>query len=348
MGVTFARSGLLSRRSVLRILFVFAFLVLVASWHLLYTSELPKRDPTFGVLLRPEEPKYAIATFLTGDSQRPTENEDESVTDSYSVAARVLTYQILHANETRCSDSSIPFLVLVTNTVSDKTKKQLEADGAKVVPVDDIPLRWWIRTGVTRWADQFTKLRLFEMIEYDRILFLDADTLITRPIDGIFSEPNIRTPYKTLLDRKGNMKSDELQLLPSEYVFAARSDNALTGEREHPFPPLPTNVFSAGFWVAAPSLELFNYLLSMMNHYRRFDPHTMEQSLLNFAFRRDAGMPWVELDYRWSSTWPNDKDVEGGVATLHEKLWDRGPDDLRRRWEDARMDMEAFYESANG
>jgi alpha-N-acetylglucosamine transferase len=183
------------------------------------------------------------------------------------------------------------------------------------------------------------------MIEYDRILFIDADTLITRPIDAIFDEPNIRTPYSTLLDRKKRIKSDEIGLLPAEYVFAARSDNALTGERDHPFPPLPTNVFSAGFWVAAPSLEMFDYLISVMNHYRRFDPHTMEQSLLNYAFRRDAAMPWVELDYHWSATWPSVRDVEGGVATLHEKFWSTGPDELREKWQDARRNMEAYYDA---
>jgi alpha-N-acetylglucosamine transferase len=313
---------------------------LVAIWYFLSLLSSPIRDPSFGVLDRPLEPRYAIATFLTGD---PASQDDED--DDYFIATRVLTYQLLHANETRCHDPTIPFEVIVTSTVSQKKIDQLISDGAIVRRVEDIPLRWWIKTGVTRWADQFTKLRLFEMTQYDRILFIDADTLITRPVDAIFDEPSIRAPYSALLNRKKAVKSDEIGVLPAEYVFAARSDNALTGERDHPFPPLPTNVFSAGFWVAAPSLDMFQYLLSVMNHYRRFDPHTMEQSLLNYAFRRDASMPWIELDYQWSATWPNEKDVEGNVATLHEKFWSTGPDELQGKWQHARRRMEAYYDT---
>jgi alpha-N-acetylglucosamine transferase len=340
--MTLRASGIWSRKSYFKVLVVFVCFVFGASWHLFYASPTHVRDPDFGLLQRPERPRHAIATFLTGNSKEP--ESAKSAEDYYTIAARILTYQLLHANETRCSDSSIPFLVLVTSTVSNETRSQLESDGATVVPVQDIPLRWWIKTGVTRWADQFTKLRLFEMVEYDRILFIDADTLITRPIDGIFNEPNILTPYKSLLNRKNTIKSDEDNLLPGEYVFAARSDNAYTGERDHPFPPLPTTIFSAGFWLAAPSREMFSYLLSVMTHYRRFDPHTMEQSLLNYAFRREASMPWIELDYRWSATWPNSKDVDGKVASLHEKFWSTGPEDIRNKWEDVRKAMEVYYE----
>lgn len=323
------------------VIHIFASLFAVAAiWYFLTVRSSPVRDPNFGALDRPIKPEYVIATFLTGKSNSQADEDND-----YFIATRVLTYQLLHANETRCHDPTIPFLVMVTSTVSKKKRDQLVLDGATVKLVEDIPLRWWVKTGVTRWVDQFTKLRLLEMTEYDRILFIDADTLITRPLDEIFNDPNIRAPYPAQLQRKKTIKSDEMALLPAEYVFAARSDNALTGGRDHPFPPLPTNVFSAGFWVAAPSLAMFQYLLSVMNHYRRFDPHTMEQSLLNSAFRRDGAMPWVELDYRWSATWPGEKDVEGSVATLHEKFWSTGPDRLREKWQDARRSMEAYHDA---
>ena len=84
------------------------------------------------------------------------------------------------------------------------------------------------------------------MVEYERILFLDADSPITRPLDGIFEEPVVQSPYKPLLDRAAEVKSDEKQL-PAHYMFAARSDNHMTGQREHPFPPMQTDAFSTGF-----------------------------------------------------------------------------------------------------
>ena len=284
--------------------------------------------------------RFAIATFLTKSAETPNDGTDLDA-DPYYIATRVLAYQLLHAPETRCN-RSISFVVLVTSAVSEKAKQQLRLDGAKVVEAKDIPLRWWIKTGVTRWKDQFTKLRLFEMIEYDRILLIDADTLIQSKIDGIFQELEVQRPVKTLSSRP--TKTDEFPL-PESFIFAARSDNAFTGERNHSFPPLQTESFSAGFFMIAPSPELFEYLLSVMSHYRRFDPHTMEQSLLNYAFRRNGPMPWRELHYKWSATWPNLEDLEAGVATLHEKFWSTGPPELQLLWRRQKDAMERYFAS---
>ncbi|KAI9048297.1 hypothetical protein LZ554_008092 [Drepanopeziza brunnea f. sp. 'monogermtubi'] len=294
-------------------------------------------DPNYGLVeVTSASSKYAVATFLC-------ENYVENAPDNYFTGVRMLNYQLQHADETRLNRTDVTFLVMVTKAVTTAKRMQLEREGAKVVEVKDVPLPWWIHSGVKKWKDQFTKLRLYEFEDYDRIVFIDSDTLVTRPIDTMFDSLMLQTPAKTHLNNTAQIRNDEHKL-PAQYVFGARSDNALAGERDHPYPPTPTSVFSAGFWVAAPSREMFNYLMSVMKRWRRFDPFTMEQSLLNYAFRREGPMPWTELDPEWSATWPNGRDVEARVATLHEKLWVVGPDDLRARWQGVRMEMEAFYE----
>lgn len=276
---------------------------------------------------------HAIATFLTG--------QDE--TETYLTATRVLAYQLLHAPSTRLNSSSIAFLVLCSASVPLAHKQRLHNDGITVVDVSSVPVNWWISTGVTRWKEQFTKLRIFQMTEYQRILFLDADTMLTAPLDGIFTDPAVRSLDPTLFSRKKEVKADEAPL-PEKWLFAARSDNAFLGERGHPVPPLQTNVFSAGFWLVAPDRQVFEHLLSVMAHWRRFDPHTMEQSLLNYVYRRDGAMPWRELSWKWSATWPNELDAEMGIASLHEKWWKTGPERLRERWQALRKEMEKFHE----
>jgi alpha-N-acetylglucosamine transferase len=328
------------RRSKLWTLSILSLTVVVFWFAFLHFSRPVALDPSYGILAETSSSsQLAIATFLS--SSDPKKIFDESEEDFYFVATRTLAYQLLHDQRTRCN-KSIPFLVLVTSEVTQDKRDRLSRDGATVVPVEDVPLRWWIKTGITRWKDQFTKLRIFEMVEYDRVLFIDADTLLTRPIDGIFDQLTVRVPSTTLSHRSDQIKGDEAPL-PAKYVFGARSDNAFTGERDHPFPPPPTDVFSAGFWLAAPSKETFAYLMSVMNHYRRFDPTTMEQSLLNYAFRREGCMPWIEIDYQWSATWPSLKDLNGGVASLHEKFGWTGPEELRQLWRDAREHMETFF-----
>ena len=327
------------RRKVLLVLSLLVVYLLLPS-----RRQHPPHDPTFGLVNETSgSSRFAIATFLTGNHKQSAQ-EDDLDTDYYYIATRIIAYQLLHAPETRCN-MSVSFAVLVTSMVSERKRQQLRSDGAIVMEVEDVPLRWWIKTGVTRWKDQFTKLRLFEMTQFDRVLFIDADTLITRPLDGIFDELEVRRPADTLFGRE--TQTDEAPF-PAQYMFAARSDNALTGERDHSFPPHQTEVFSAGFWIAAPSHEMFAYLLSVMNHYRRFDPHTMEQSLLNYAFRRAGPMPWREIHYKWSATWPSSRDVDGQVVTLHEKFWSTGPQELRNLWWEQKRNMEHYHSSAAG
>lgn len=344
-------------RPVARYLRIFVvFLVAVSGLYIYLNPSQRPYSPDYGRLSSLDHTsRFAIVTFLGSDTSQRQE-------DDYFVACRILTYQVLHAQQTRLRDENmekIDFIVAVTSEVDPWKREQLQVDGAKVVEIEDLPLRWWIRTGVTRWKDQFTKLRLLQLTQYSRVLFLDADTLLLSPLDDIFNSDASRNPSQTNFTYR---KGDEADL-PAEYVFMASSDHQFTGERDHPVPPDPaktTGSFSAGFWLAAPSQEVFEYLLSVMGHYRRFDPHTMEQSLLNYAFRRcdvsqkaresssecpenakPGPMPWKELDWKWSSTWPSSRDVENGVVSLHEKLWKTGPQPLRDLWGKWRSEMEA-------
>ncbi len=326
MGSTTSR---LRRRIYIPVVLTFAALV----WFFFKKRPEVILDPTYGTL-RPLGlyPTLAVATLLCGEAYDDT---------SYIDFTRVLTYQLLHDPATRLNNT-IPFLVLVCSSLPAAHKERLRLDGATVIEATDLHLPGWIHTGVTRWKDQFLKLRLWEMVEYDRILYMDADTTLTGPIASIFDEEIVRLPATTLTFRKEAIRADEAPL-PAEYLFTARSNNEFTGQREHPFPPPPTSVFSAGFWIIAPSKEMFNYLMSVTGHRRRFDPTTMEQSLLNYAFRREGAMPWIELGYRWSATWPNLKDLDGGVVSLHEKLQWEGPEELQRLWNEKKRKMDAFY-----
>ena len=323
-----------------RIFFIFSFITLTLIY--LYNFSKPHyiQIPNYAPLRKTNHTsKVAIVTFLSGGEDPSSPPED----DFYFQAVRTLTYQLLHDPQTRSKRTDVPFLVLCTQSVATSKIRRLELDGATVKVVPDVPLSFWISTGVTRWKDQFTKLRIFEMVDYERILFIDADTLIVEPLDGIFDEVMIQNPMTSLLHRTKEVKHDE-KPIPSNYTFAARSDNAFSGERNHPFPPPPTDSFSAGFWITAPSKEMFDYLMSVMGHWRRFNPHTMEQSLLNYAFRREGPMPWFELGCELSATWPNLKDWEAGVKSLHEK-WDRtGPKEMREKWSKVKSEMEVFQQ----
>jgi alpha-N-acetylglucosamine transferase len=314
------------------------WVILIYSLYQILLSKLPPRHNSHYGLLNSttKTSKFAIATFLDEDLIHAEE-------DKYFVATRMLTYQLLHANKTKIPESmraEIDWLVLVPEEVDQEKRAQLEKEGATIVVVENVKLSWWIKTGITRWAHQFQKLALLQMIKYDRILFIDADTILQDRMDTIFVEGDAVMPAKTD-PRRG--RADEA-MLPSDYVFLARPDNQYLGERDHAVPPInTTNSISAGFWLVAPSQELSHHLMSITKHPYRFDSTTMEQSLFNYAFRKDGPMPWKELDWRWSATWPSEKDKSAGVKSLHEKLWKTGPEDLKQDWIDLRDEMERYW-----
>jgi alpha-N-acetylglucosamine transferase len=130
---------------------------------------------------------FALTTFLAGDYDGKEGDHDDD--DTYFVAARVLTYQLLHAPRTRLQ-SPTPFIVLVTKDVRESKRQRLRDDGASVVEVDQIDHN--ISISEPRWVQTITKLRVFDptAIPYSTVLYLDTDIVLTRQIDSIFSDPS--------------------------------------------------------------------------------------------------------------------------------------------------------------
>jgi alpha-N-acetylglucosamine transferase len=269
----------------------------------------------------PQEPvqepsKYAYATFFS------TRVDNDTADEPYFTATRVLTYQLLYRPETR-TRKNIPFLIIVPPHVSERKIKILRDEGATVLVVDYLlPDSWKPDPGVGRWIDQFTKLRLFEQTQYERIAYMDNDMLVTRPLDDIFDEIEV-TEHATPITET-EIKEDEAPY-PAKYVVAAVTDNWGAGGENHPAPVNNGSQLNGGFFVLEPSIDLFNYYKSVLEHKDRFDIGFMEMGLLNYAHRRTGNMPWTPLTPgKWNNNWPALSDMQKGSATLHDKFWDPG------------------------
>lgn len=256
--------------------------------------------------------KRAYATFFS------TRVENDTVQDDYFTAVRVLTYQILHHPETR-TNLDIPLLILVPPHVSEYKKQVLAAEGATIVPVELLlPTNNTFGPADIRYQDQFCKIRLFEMTDYDRILYMDTDMLLTKSMDGIWDEPSTQQIRTTISNNATLIKSDEAPLPPS-YLFTGVSD---TGGGNHPFPPIEGSDINGGFWMIRPDHTLYTYYRSLMEIPGRFDSAFMEQAMLTYAHRRDGPMPWTAFPMgKWNANWPNAGDVKGRCASLHDKFW---------------------------
>jgi len=121
-------------------------------------------------LQAPRKAGEAIATLLT------TDNAD------YLRGALVLGSSI------RSFDSSRDMVCLVTKAVPAEWRGALSVAGWTVREVDEVREFWWDKSSecskfdadqAERWGHMATKLRLWQLTQYERIMYLDADTVLT-------------------------------------------------------------------------------------------------------------------------------------------------------------------------
>lgn len=279
--------------------------------------------------------KYAFATFLAS-------SDNGEIADKYFTAVRILAYQLHYAPETK-SNGSVPLIVLVTPEISEEKRARLRRDGAIVWEAEKLESNW-AKTDIPTWQDVFMKLRLWELTQFERIAFLDGDTVLAAPMDGVFNDPAVAR--HDTFDSKP-VREDEAPL-PSTFAFASVPEM----KPAHHYPPTEEgqdypnrNYLNAGFFVMQPSLDLLAYYQSLLGLDGRFNPHLPEQNLLNYAHRREGNMPWKAMANTWNIHYPSPDDLMGGVASLHVKWWAPEYPDLRPYLESWRWRMEGFYEA---
>lgn len=283
-------------------------------------------------------PNVAFATFLSATMLNDKEEVPDEQ-DGYFVSTRVLAYQLLHS-KTAGTNSSIPFVVMCTEEVSERKRARLEKDGATVIVVDKLAADW-MKPGDPRWADQLTKLRLFELTQYSKICYMDSDMLVTGRLDGVFFDEATLSQHTNAIPSE--LKDDEAPL-PRTYMIAAHAD---FWGYDHPYPPSSeSDYLNCGFLVFSPSKLIFNYYTSLLKLPGRFDSSFMEQNLVNYAHRRAGNMPWKPLWYGWNVNWPTAKDYQAGARSFHAKYWDSDPSHdpmLKAMWKEQRAEMEGFH-----
>ena len=295
-----------------------------------------------GSLRRKQKENYAFATILTGEG----DVEFPDVEKPYLQAARLLTFQLLHSPRTRNDSSNIPFLVLVTQDVPQQHREILSKDGAIIVSVESLG-RDWIHPKWSRWKDVLAKLNLWQLTDYDNIMFLDADSIIFHSIHDIFSHPATEI-RQTLSPQAGALVNHSV---PASYMIAGIHDPWV----EQFLPPVPGNEFyqknnymNAGFFVLHPSKDLFDYYSALLDTPDAFDSAYPEQNLLNCAHKTNGRMPWQDLGSWWNLKGADKSEYERGLKSIHHKWWRPISDEfVGDRIADALEEMENYFRGKN-
>ena len=277
------------------------------------------------------------ATLLCPSSPNSIANNE---IDYYFEGTRILTYRLLHKRSTKDTHSR-RLVVLASEAVLPEQIRQLRLDGAIVHSVSIIRPPKGVNLTKTkqRWKDQYTKLVLWNMTQYSKILYIDADILPIRPLSAIFDTP-------LTIDKQGH-----------PYLFAATYDSAKTrtfGKFIRPVPVVGPNDTYAGtmphacLFLIHPSHRQANYLQSIYDNPPKGQDFTtfMEQSMLKYAYRDDGDYHWTRLSQMYNTQWPRLQDKAASYA-LHDKFWrETSPVawDLRRFWYIAWGEMQGWSE----
>ncbi|ODN88799.1 hypothetical protein L198_06601 [Cryptococcus wingfieldii CBS 7118] len=231
----------------------------------------------------------------------------------YFTSTCVLLYSLRYSVTTR--DQARPFFVHVTELTPPEWIEKLYSLGASIVHtplVQGLPERPTER----RYKDMYTKLAMWNMTQFSRILFLDADHIVLKSLEGIWDDPTSR----------------------------AENGVAALGAGKRGYMP-EYGYFSAGFMMVRPNEDLFGDMLGT----REFNPQWREQALLNKYFVHSGRRPWGRLDGKYQRIQPTYEHVEDGIHALHEKVWEEGIDErIRALWFETLEEAEQFFEENEG
>lgn len=85
--------------------------------------------------------------------------------------------------------SAYPLVVMVTPQLSEQAKGVLRRRNIAIREVQELrpPDRYQLNASDERFRDTWTKLRAFDLVEYDRIVLLDSDMIIRRNMDELMN-----------------------------------------------------------------------------------------------------------------------------------------------------------------
>ncbi|CAI9108989.1 OLC1v1008713C2 [Oldenlandia corymbosa var. corymbosa] len=96
---------------------------------------------------------------------------------------------IAAAQSIRMAGSTRDLVILVDDTISEYHRSGLEAAGWKIRTIQRIRNPKAEKDAYNEW--NYSKFRLWQLTDYDKIIFIDADLLILRNIDFLFKMPQI-------------------------------------------------------------------------------------------------------------------------------------------------------------
>ncbi|KYR00192.1 putative glycosyltransferase [Tieghemostelium lacteum] len=184
--------------------------------------------------------------------------------DKYIKGIKVLKQSLIESN------THIDLMVMVTKEVSSELAKDLEMMGCIINLIEMVEIPNGITIQLDRWRPAFTKFKAWELVQYEKVIWLDSDMLVMKNLDHLFNSINI--------------------LEHPEHIYAAVDADANSCE----YKPERLKLINSGILVLSPNMKMFNTLLDNIVETSKIQKTVNDQDVINFTIPHWNGLNYPE------------------------------------------------------
>ncbi|GAB2277342.1 glycogenin [Dionaea muscipula] len=176
--------------------------------------------------------------------------------------------------------AAYPLVVAVLPDVPEEHRRQLVAQGCVVREIEPVyPPENQTQFAMAYYVINYSKLRIWEFVEYSRMIYLDGDIQVYENIDHLFELP--KGSFYAVMDcfcEKTWSHTPQYKI-----GYCQQCPDKVQWLDDHDLGPRPPLYFNAGMFVHEPSIATYQHLL----HSLHITPPTpfAEQDFLNMNFR---------------------------------------------------------------
>ncbi|TEB39260.1 nucleotide-diphospho-sugar transferase [Coprinellus micaceus] len=193
-------------------------------------------------------------------------------------------------------ESRYPLVVMVTHTLPLDARDLLRKVDIRMIEAEPVrpAFEHYLATSDFRFADTWTKLRGFELVEFDRIVLLDCDMVVRRNMDDLFTLALSRDEIAAVHVCACNPY--DIKHYPKDWIPQNCAHSA-TSTPTSPPPkvaeePRPCQQLNSGTLVVQPSHQLFQTVCRVLQDETAVRTFTFpDQDLLATAFHGK----WIPL-----------------------------------------------------
>lgn len=233
------------------------------------------------------------------------------------------------------SGSRYPLVVMVTENIAAAARRQLVADGSQVRDVAPLSPNPQLanRYANARFSEVWSKLRAWQLTEFSRVVFLDADMLVTQNMDELFKQP--LAPDALAACHACRCNPNHIDSHPADWVPENCFYSLCRGEDHLEQPDRVDNYLNSGLLVLKPDEQVFAQMLAQLAALDDLSEYRFpEQDFLNQFYRqRWQPLPWI---YNALKTLPDqhpaiwDRKRAKNLHFILDKPWQRPPDPQSR------------------